>query len=157
MKILKLYKELFEDKLSKDSLFFNFTDIGYVIRWLDEGGDVDVVDNLGDWSLLTLAANNNLFFIIKYLLEHGANPNKIKKNGNSALILTKKWKIFDLLLKHGADLTITNKYGHDVFYYLNGDVENSKNENVISHKIQTKYPEQYDKYLKHKKARKFNL
>lgn len=73
--------------------------------------------------------HNITFSAMKLLLEHGANPNLVTAQGDTALhILTEKvynfevlkpyFEIFDLLLNHGADLYLKNLEGHSPADYL---------------------------------------
>ena len=62
-----------------------------------------------DWTPVMIAAANNHYNIVKYLLENGANPNAQNRYGRTAIAFTVNYKIKDiteLLLNYGADPTI---------------------------------------------------
>jgi ankyrin repeat protein len=59
----------------------------------------------------------NVYSIVERIVKLGADVNKQDKDGESPLmhaLRTKNLKIIELLLDHGADLTLTNKNGIDV-------------------------------------------
>ena len=65
-------------------------------------------------------------FVIQTLLEHGANPNARDKAGNGSLHIMsfrreylEDKKMFPLLLQHGADVNLQNRYGRPPLYYAN--------------------------------------
>jgi len=156
MKTLKTYKQLFEnfDKISVDILMINASDWDYIERWLKEGGDINVKSYDG-WSLLTLNTNNNYFFIVKDLLDLGADPNIQNGYGNTSLMLAKDTDMIKLLIDNNADWNITNNDGEDFVDLLDPHIDpwSGNTENWLS----KEYPEKYQDYLRKKKANEFNL
>ena len=75
--------------------------------------DIDSSDKYGN-TLLTYACINGEFYITKYLLKNGANPNCINKYRNTPLhyaLSNKYYEIADLLLQNKASDNIKNIYG----------------------------------------------
>ncbi len=86
-----------------------------LLEWLvEQGANLDHQDRIG-YTALHFAGQNMLVNIARYLLEKGANPNSQDNHGNSPL-WTAVFKSMDekgvmqLLLKHGADPELKNKY-----------------------------------------------
>lgn len=104
-------------------------DIEMLKVFLDAGIDMEApVMNNGE-TLLTFVSSDGFVETTKLLLERGANPNNIAKNGISVLMLSAMCdfgttEIVKLLLKHGADpnyksvegktaLSLARKYKND--------------------------------------------
>ena len=77
------------------------------------------------WTPLIVAAYNNSYSIVKYLIENGADVNAVNYNGTTPLMYAKdaviqlgETKVLDLLLEAGADRYIKDYDGKDVFFYV---------------------------------------
>jgi hypothetical protein len=81
--------------------------------WLKLGAQVDAQDGIGMTALMRRANTDGETGIaqMKFLLEHGANPNLQNIDGNTALHLSTNVAKTNLLLAHGASTTILNKAG----------------------------------------------
>jgi len=146
--------KLYENKLSIESLFINWDNPDYVKRWIDEGGDVNIIDDQG-WTLLTLAANNQSSLMIKYLLKNGADVNLQNNNGNTASILVNTYYDIEILIDNGADLFIKNNQGKNTLDYLEDD--NSYTSDTILKILEFNHPDIWKKHTTTKKANEFNL
>lgn len=77
------------------------------------------------WTLLMVAAYNNAYEVVEYLLEKNANVNAFNHNGTTPLMYAKDvaivyddYRILDLLLVSGADVYLKDYSGRDVFSYV---------------------------------------
>lgn len=55
---------------------------------------------------------------MRFLLEHGANPNTRGKNGQTPLFDARQPDAFELLLKHGADINARDDNGQTVMHHI---------------------------------------
>ena len=66
-------------------------------------------------SLLYLSARNGYYDLTEYLLKKGINVNEVQKDGSTALhgaAFYGQKLIIQLLIDHGVDTTIKNRFGH---------------------------------------------
>jgi len=156
------FTESVNNKLTAKELFISIENtvngIGYIQPWLNEGGDIDVVDD--GWTLITLAANNNWCSMIVFLLSQGADINSTNYNGNTALMLNDDYRVTEILLRDGADPYIRNKQGKDFLEIMNSVLNVWKYDHLVT-KIDDLYPEIIPKLIQDrkisKKTREFNL
>lgn len=74
--------------------------------------------NLGIYSALMTASENNYYAIAKILIENNANVNAINEKGNTALMLASRsgnLEIVDFLIKNKADINLKNRNGYTAF------------------------------------------
>jgi len=142
--------KIFENKepLSINILLINFSDWNYIERWLEAGEDIDAQDSRDGWNLLLLNVNNNYEFIVKDLLELGANPNSQNDNGSTPLMIARTTDMMSLLIDAGADWNIKNNTGQ---YFLD-TLDDFEKEYIIK-----KYPKKYKEYLKKKAINNFKI
>lgn len=79
------------------------------------------------WTPLIMAAFNQRFDLVDYLLKQGANPNATGNNGTSVLMYAKtalldqpdaKFDLLDILVARGADPLRMDKHGRTVLDYV---------------------------------------
>jgi len=93
--------------------------------------------------------------IIEYLVENGADIN-VQDVVDGSTLLMSLYEIDEIetmyyLIEKGADMSIK---GHDEDLF---DLINYYDDEETLNEIKTRFPEQYERYLKNKKARDFNL
>lgn len=92
-----------------------------VIKLLEKGAAVDLVDK-GGYSALMLAASNNFAEIVELLIQHGADINRIElSHGWTALIWAAKLghkETVDVLLKHQADRSVLDDENKSALDYV---------------------------------------
>ena len=133
--------------------------------------DVDL--NFQDLEMNTAlhwATYNNLYDIIKLLVDAGADVNLVEDYDDTPFMTaffninkkdkTIKLKIIDLLITK-TNLNLVNSNGNDVFHYIqefqyNSESDPDKMPEYILY-IQDNYPKEYEKYLRRNKAKGFNL
>ena len=100
------------------------------------GASVDATGSSGRTALMeTCASERAAADLIPLLVEHGADVNKVDSSGNTPLMIacktsaTNALQVGKLLLKYGADVTVTNNAGRDVFYLC------EKGDKVESHRF----------------------
>lgn len=103
----------------------------------------DAADSNGV-SLLYHASRNNQYFVVKWLLDHHANINiKLGQSPKSTPLHGAKYhghfKTVELLLEHGADVTIKNDFRANVFedpFYkdIDSNTQNRINELLSKHR-----------------------
>jgi len=85
----------------------------YIDQFLSMGADVNAANSFGETLLHKACLNNSIrIILVKALLEHHADVNKVNNNGDSPLHFAVRMSRDDLvvlLLKHGADITIREK------------------------------------------------
>lgn len=80
---------------------------------LAHGQDIEALNHRG-YSVLMLAAYNDHFETVKFLLEQGASANSADHGGNTVLMgasFKGLVEIVRLLIAHGADVTLQNAHG----------------------------------------------
>ena len=97
-----------------DSLINNLLSSGYSLNTKNSKG----------WTPLMIACYNGQKKVVENLLKHGADPNVSNMNGTVPIMYTKERfeidgdpTIFNLLLKHKADLYRHDYFGKNVFDY----------------------------------------
>jgi uncharacterized protein len=82
-----------------------------VVRLLEKGAEVDLVDK-GGYSAMMLASSNNFSEIVELLIQHGAEVNHIEYSHHwSALLWASKLghlETVKVLLKHQADISLAD-------------------------------------------------
>ena len=82
-----------------------------VIKLLDKGADVNLVD-MGGYSAMMLAASNNFHEIVELLIQHGADVNQVEQShGWTAVLWAAKLghiETVKVLLQHQADTLISD-------------------------------------------------
>ena len=124
---------------------------------ISKGADVNIKKN-GKTPLIN--ATIKMFYNgVKLLIEKGADVNITNDNNESPLLILFMFpnytfkthinirKIIDLLINNGADMSIKNLKGKDIFDFK-PDMETD---------ISFYFPEQYEEYLMKKNIYKFNL
>lgn len=87
-----------------------------LLEWLvSQGANLNHQDRIG-YTGLHFAGQNKLVQVAEYLLKNGANPNLQDIHGNSPLWTAvfnsmDEKGVMKLLLRHGADSELVNKYG----------------------------------------------
>ena len=85
------------------------SNLGMLGLLLDHGGNINAENNRG-YSLLHVTARNDFDNIAQYLLSRGASVNAQDKFFSTPLMCTAywgNWKTLKVLLKFGADITLT--------------------------------------------------
>lgn len=79
-----------------------------------------------EWTLLMIAAFYGHYSIAKFLIENGADVNAVNPKFTSVLMYSKDYalthgdkKVFDLLVKHGANISHKDIFGCDIKWYTN--------------------------------------
>jgi len=158
MKTLKTYNQLFESYNELElNLINSFRyDNNFLSHYLIDNGDPSYIFknyHVGS-TLITFAIEYRDFEKLKLLIDYGGDVNHIDEYGDSYLLKETHHFIADLtiismLIEANANWNIIEiSTGKDFFEKL--DLENKR-------KIKDKYPEKYQKYLKNKKAKEFNL
>lgn len=78
---LEVYKDQLDLILSASAK----NNLSFIIRCVEEGYDVSEKNNKG-WDPLIVAAHNNSYEVLDYLLDNGQDPNSVNVNGTSALM-----------------------------------------------------------------------
>ena len=181
MKHLKEYKLLIESLLEEE--IFNSVEIGkieLVKRYVYGGGDVNLIDDDG-WSLLMFASS---YEVVEVLVEQGADVNYRNTKTDASVLYIAVYNFEDLesielLLKNDATsnndenllIEAVSSGNPELIYLLINDANwnnvNDDNETFLDileynhselhDEIIEKYPEKYEKYLKIKKSKEFNL
>ena len=104
----------------------SYANLWEVIQLVQEGADVNAVDEYG-WTPLMLAAMDNPDSdVLRFLIDGGANVNAVDNNGWTPLMIT-HWQhgshddyenVEELLIENGADEDIKDKKGREAFGYL---------------------------------------
>lgn len=101
---------------------------------IENGIGVDSVNSVGNTALyIASGRSNNGSEWVKFLLENKANPNMTKNDTKKTPIFNAvdngRYESVKLLLNFGADLSLVDKDGKDVFSYVgdNEDIENLLN------------------------------
>lgn len=107
---------------------------------LRAGADPNLDCKYRDWSALIEASASRRFELVRELVKHGARVNYQDKEGDFALLrsveggiyithvgpLPTNYELFELLLKSGANLSLKNKQGAEIF----GAVERQKDKRL---------------------------
>lgn len=103
--------------------------LAYVRHWIDGGGNVEGRAGAGSLELTPLmrASQAGQADVVRFLLEHGANPNAQTKEGGTALSVAAAAghaEIVGMLLDQGADATIRHLGWHPLWFAaFNGRTE----------------------------------
>jgi len=92
--------------------------------------------------------------LLHYLVENDADADYVNRNDETSLMVLYDNGLIDemfYLIDNGADLFIKG-YEGDIF-----DLMNYYRDTKTLNEIKTRFPEQYEKYLKKQKANEFNL
>lgn len=99
----------------------NFPDINKSIKTLrkfvNEGGNVNTVDQLGNSLLSDVAWGTLKKSSVKFLLENGADPNSKNDRGVSVVAEVHDLDILKLFVSHGAILTNLDRHGSTYVHY----------------------------------------
>lgn len=117
-----------EGKTPLHNLSYN-KDIETLKYFISKGIDVNQATKEGNTALL-YAASFNTLEVIKLFAEKTKNINHTNKKGQSALIraLRNSPEIISYLIDKGAKLTVTDKNGNNLAYYLVNSFRNNKKE-----------------------------
>ena len=87
-------------------------DTATVLRWIAEGSDINVANEMG-WTPLVMAAFNQHMETVKVLVDAGADVNHQSVNGTTVFMYAKtkvietgEYSLLDYLLQKGADINI---------------------------------------------------
>ena len=99
----------------------NLEDVKLYLQTLDH---IDQKNENG-WSGLIMAAFNGHTYLVRFLLDNGANVNDQNKNGTTIFMYAKDaalrksdWSVLDLLLERGANINQKDKSGLTVLDYV---------------------------------------
>lgn len=111
--------------IDKQEELFSAAEHGDIARYneiVKAAYPVEAKNKLG-WDVLIIAAYNNQFEFVNFLLENGFNPNSTNYKGTTALMyaMTAASKSSDLrtlqILAERADWTLCDDRGKDIFHY----------------------------------------
>ena len=124
-------------QIKKQSLiedrFFNFCkngDLNGLKQLLKTDSYLINIKNIQGWSGIIIAAFWQHIDLVRYFLSIGVSPNDTGKKGTTVLMYAKtkfieeeknNISLIKLLLDNGADIFKKDKFGYDVFHYLNND------------------------------------
>lgn len=118
-----------EGKTPLHNLAYRNKDIKTLTYFLSKGIDANKADNEGNTVLLNASAYNSLE-VVKLFADKTKNINHTNKKGQSAL--TRAFRntppIISYLIDKGADITITDKKGNNLAYYLIESYRSDKQE-----------------------------
>jgi len=87
---------------------------------VDCGANPNIQSAVDGGTPLHVAADRGYLRIVKFLLEHGANPNMKNNYGNTPLHFAATYghpEVAELLLEHGANPNMKNNYGNTPLYF----------------------------------------
>jgi ankyrin repeat protein len=84
------------------------------VRGMMLNGSYDIAEREGDWNALAAACSNGHYEIARFLLEAGADPDRVDSFGKTPLMCAAIYGfagIVNLLFEHGADLEAHDRKG----------------------------------------------
>ena len=144
---LSVIKDLLNDKDKIGcSVFHVYTNVveyrlETIKRMIDCGADVNTASNVGVTPLMD-AIYVRETPIVEVLLETGANPNHSDIFGQSSIFRVFTIQDFELLCKHGVDLSIKDKFGRTPLYemFLYTSEKSPKSGITLSETVSTHRP-----------------
>jgi ankyrin repeat protein len=105
--------------------------------FMNKGVSLNAIDKDGNNALINASYRNDLK-IIELLITHTSAVNHQNKKGITALsnaVKRNSNEVVNLLIKNGADVTVLDKNGNNLMYYLM-EYYSEKNKNVFNQKIE---------------------
>lgn len=157
------FTPLYQALINRDEQMIHFL--------IDNGADVLTVEPVLEQSMLHLAAENELFWLIKLCIERGADINRLSGSGlTSLLYLCQKpvcnMKIFHWLIQHGANteyaMTTAVKAGNTevIRYFLKNSDKISPNTGTLyknNHLIELNDTTSVDKVFSNKERKPLSM
>lgn len=116
-----LYKDRLDEvmRCAQNNDLNGLLDITHLYKYINES------EKVHGWTPLIVAAYNNSYDVVRFLIEHGANVNCINYNGTTVIMYAKNggmttggFESVDYLLKNGADPNIKDFMEKDLFDYI---------------------------------------
>jgi hypothetical protein len=122
-----------------------------IMKYLSMGVDINVRCYHNETFLFFAVQKNNIE-LVKYLLDNGADPNLLNEYEFPPIYyaaIRSLLDIVDILIRYGSTcfMNSSNAINTDIIKYLDDTLELFKKD----------YPESYNKYIKEKKTKLFNL
>ena len=105
-----------------------------VEKYLNEGFDVNQIDEFGDTPLLYAANSTDRVEMVRLLIEHGADLNVKTKPGYTAChlaVLSNNFETLKLLIDHGADRDIVDPYGNSLLSNAVGHYSDKNGDEIV--------------------------
>ena len=116
---------LYKDRLDEIILYCKNNDLHSILTIDNVLEFINLRTKENGWTPLMVAAYNNSYDTVEYLIENGANVNAVNYNGTTPLMYAKDSalqygdiRILNLLLENKADRYIKDFDGKDIFFYL---------------------------------------
>jgi ankyrin repeat protein len=114
-------KSIANNTLTKEWLeMVKTSSVAVVKSFIEKGLDLNCCDEENKQTALMVAAGSGNILVLLFLLESGADKNKVDVRGNSALMhaaYSKQWKTVEELLKFNPDIFIKNKRGMNALMF----------------------------------------
>ena len=145
------YRQFESSKLNIDFSYRSNLGENEIKNYINMGVDINIRCYQNE-TFLFFAVQKNNYKLVKYLLENGADPNLLNYYDFPPIYyatIRSLLDIVDLLIRYGSTINLNSKnaINTDVMLYLDDTLELFKKD----------YPESYQKYLKMKKTKTFNL
>lgn len=91
-----------------------------VVKWLESGADIDCRNRTDGFTALILASKNGHMDIVGFLVDHGANINKVGKRAITALMVAAENGHLDVvkyLVEKGANIHAVGLYNYTALDY----------------------------------------
>lgn len=101
--------------------FMTYQMIDMIKFIVEEGWDVNEVDETGDNLLFFARAFEGNESFVEFLIEKGMNVNHFGGDGYTPILLALEIEVFDLakkLYQHGADVNVETDEGDDILHYI---------------------------------------
>ena len=103
---------------------------------IDKGVPVNALNRRGETVLFeAVRGSQKSLDVVKTLLENGADPNIRNKYGNVAIMNAPNAAAVELLIAHGADLTVKNDDGESVLQFTGYEEDPSRREALARHGV----------------------